>query len=113
MSESLRDRVARVLGEAHTSDGRRAVPAGDTTARADALIAAGLVADPEWEYGFRKKDGGMSSPDARWRTPEQAEAWMVTTRPEARSPGSASRSASSRTRSSALARMELRTSITP
>ena len=44
MSESLRDRVARVLGEAHTSDGRRAVPAGDTTARADALIAAGLVA---------------------------------------------------------------------
>lgn len=46
MSESLRDRVGRVLWEAHTSDGRRAAPAEDTAAMADALIAAGLVAEP-------------------------------------------------------------------
>ena len=45
MSEFSRDRVARVLWEAHTSDGRRAVPAGDAAAMADALIAAGLVAE--------------------------------------------------------------------
>ena len=45
MPESLRDRVARVLWEAHTSDDRRAAPAGDTAAMADALIAAGLVSE--------------------------------------------------------------------
>ena len=72
MSESLRDRVARVLYEVATA-GFAEVPSFDDAhefdkadhyVATDALIAAGLVVEGEWEYSVRWK----SDPRMRRRT---------------------------------------------
>ena len=76
MSESLRDRVARVLWEAHTSDDRRAAPAGDTAAMADALIAAGLVTEftPD---DFEVAATAVALEEGSISTPKGGRAWRL------------------------------------
>lgn len=84
MSESLHDRVARVLEE-HTlgllgpfcgcgSDLDVRLRGGSRQAHAehvaDALIAAGLVTEPEWEYGV--SDAGEAFRVSRCRGKEDA-----------------------------------------